>query len=222
MSKILISGCGLSWSHQERPTWVNVLRICGADITDLAGPAISNTLILNQLISELHVNDYGYVICQLTAHGKLDVEINESNHYVMQKDSVRNFDYNGYWPSGTSTEHESKRLFYKYLYSPQIEQQDTILKLLHLQKVCEATGTELYVMQGYRMNWTNNLIDKVNMDKDFVIYEHYKAHKLYAHHDFTNNNTVPNKLYQIEIARHINDNFLRWDGMQSKIEKFNA
>ena len=140
----------------------------------------------------------------------------------MQTDSVRNFDYKGYWPSGTSTEHESKRLFYKYLYSPQIEQQDTILKLLHLQKVCEATGTELYVIQGYKMNWTNNLIDKVNMDKDFVLYEHYKQHKLYSHHDFTNNNTVPNKLYQIEIARHINDNFLRWDGMQSKIEKFNA
>ena len=175
------------------------------------------------MIDAVMKNEYSQAVCQLTDIGKLDVELNsDDRREIMKEDPIRNFSFQNIRPSSSSQDHESKRLYYKYLYSPQIEQQDTILKLLHLQKVCEATGTELYVMQGYRMNWTNNLIDKVNMDKDFVIYEHYKAHKLYAHHDFTNNNTVPNKLYQIEIARHINDNFLRWDGMQSKIEKFNA
>ena len=51
MSKILISGCGISWSMQERPTWVKVLRLCNVDIDDQAGPAISNQMILNNMIS---------------------------------------------------------------------------------------------------------------------------------------------------------------------------
>ena len=49
MSKILTSGCGLSWSKQDRPTWVNVLKLCGVEIDDQAGPAISNQLILNNI-----------------------------------------------------------------------------------------------------------------------------------------------------------------------------
>ena len=53
MSKILISGCGLTWSKQERPTWVNVLKLCGVDIDDQAGPAISNQLILNNMIESV-------------------------------------------------------------------------------------------------------------------------------------------------------------------------
>ena len=78
MSKILTSGCGITYPG-EKPTWVNVLKICGLNITDLSGPAISNTLILNQLINELHQNRYDYVICQLTSKKKLDIELNSNN-----------------------------------------------------------------------------------------------------------------------------------------------
>ena len=134
MSKILTSGCGITFPG-ERPTWVNVCNICSLDITDMSGPAISNTLILNQLIVELHNRDYTHVICQLTAKRKLDVELNGHNKTLMLNDSLRNFAYKGYWPSSTSADHEAKKSFYQYLYSPKIEEEDTILKLLQLQSL---------------------------------------------------------------------------------------
>ena len=48
--KILISGCGMSFGGGERPTWINVLKICGLNITDLTGPGISNNSITNNFI----------------------------------------------------------------------------------------------------------------------------------------------------------------------------
>ena len=75
MSKILISGCGLTWSQQERPTWVKVLKICDVDIDDQAGPAISNQLILNNMIESVMNNDYAQAVCQLTSTMKLEVEL---------------------------------------------------------------------------------------------------------------------------------------------------
>ena len=188
----------------------------------MSGPAISNTLILNQLISELYKNKYDYVICQITANKKLDIEINEHNTELMEKDPLRNFSYKGYWPSSVSTKNEAKQLYYRYLYSPKLEQEDTILKLIQLQTLCRDNNTKLFIMQGYNMNWTNDLINMVDMDKKFVIEDHYKQHKLYAQHDFTNQNTVPNKFYQIELAKHINKHFLKWDSMEQKLERFNV
>ncbi len=221
MSKILTSGCGITFPG-ERPTWVNVFKICGLDITDLSGPAISNTLILNQLITELYKNQYNYVICQLTSKKKLDIELNKNNKSLMENDSLRNFSYKGYWPSSLSTEHEAKQSYYRYLYSPTLDEEDTILKLLHLQNICKETKTELYIIQGYDMNWANNLINEVCMDKNFVIQKDYKNSKLYEKHDFTNENTVPNKFYQIELAKYINRNFLKQDELNKKLEKFNV
>jgi hypothetical protein len=46
--KILISGCGFSFSKQERKTWVNVLKSVGVNIVDVGGPAVSNQWILNK------------------------------------------------------------------------------------------------------------------------------------------------------------------------------
>ena len=74
MSKILISGCGISFPG-ERPTWVKILELCKLNITDLSGPAISNYLILNQLLIELNKNSYTHCICQLTCSVKLDVQL---------------------------------------------------------------------------------------------------------------------------------------------------
>ncbi len=221
MSKILTSGCGITFAG-AKPTWVNVLRICGLNITDLSGPAISNTLILNQLIEELYKNRYDYVICQLTANKKLDVELNDNNRELMSKDSLRNFSYKNYWPSSVSKEHDAKQQYYKYLYSPTIEEQDLIIKLLHLQNVCAENQAELFIMQGYDMNWANKLIDKVDMDTKFVIQNDYKNHETYKAHDFSNENTVPNKLYQIELAKYINKNFFKWHGLEERLEKFNV
>jgi hypothetical protein len=177
---------------------------------------------LNQLIVELHNRDYTHVICQLTAKKKLDVELNGHNKTLMLNDSLRNFAYKGYWPSSTSADHEAKKSFYQYLYSPKIEEEDTILKLLQLQSLCREKQTKLFIIQGYDMEWKNKLIDQVQFDKQFVIQKDYKQSDLYQYHDFSNENTVPNKLYQIELTKYINKNFLKLDDLHTKLERFDA
>jgi len=221
VSNILISGCGITFPG-ERPTWVNVLRICGMKVKDLSGPAISNTLILNSLIKELHENQYSHVICQLTASKKLDVELNEHNESLMHNDPVRNFSHNGYWPSSISEDNTLKKDYYKYLYSPTIEQEDTIIKLLHLQNLCDEQKAKLFIIQGYKIDWQSNLIDKVRMDKDFVIETDYEQHETFDRQEHIKQKTVPNKHYQIKLARYINDKFLKLDGLHEKLERFNG
>jgi hypothetical protein len=216
MSKILTSGCGITFPG-ERPTWVNVLKICGLNVKDLSGPAISNTLILNQLITECNKTRYDYVICQLTSKKKLDIELNDHNKKYMDGDPLRNFSYKGFWPSSVGADNDIKRMYYKYLYSPKLDEDDTILKLMLLQH-----QSELFIMQGYEMHWTNKMIKNINMDINFVIENDYKQSKFYSTHDFTNSNTVPNKLYQIHLAKYINQNFLQLYGLNEKLEKFNV
>ena len=194
MSKILTSGCGITFPG-ERPTWVNVLKICGLNVKDLSGPAISNTLILNQLITECNKTRYDYVICQLTSKKKLDIELNDHNKKYMDGDPLRNFSYKGFWPSSVGADNDIKRMYYKYLYSPKLDEDDTILKLMLLQHICKQHQSELFIMQGYEMHWTNKMIKNINMDINFVIENDYKQSKFYSTHDFTNSNTVPNKLY---------------------------
>ena len=221
MSKILTSGCGITFPG-ERPTWVNVLKICGLNVKDLSGPAISNTLILNQLITECNKNRYDYVICQLTSKKKLDIELNDHNKKYMDGDPLRNFSYKGFWPSSVGADNDIKRMYYKYLYSPKLDEDDTILKLMLLQHICKQHQSELFIMQGYEMHWTNKMIKNINMDINFVIENDYKQSKFYSTHDFTNSNTVPNKLYQIHLAKYINQNFLQLYGLNEKLEKFNV
>ena len=221
MSKILTSGCGITFPG-ERPTWVNVLKICGLNVKDLSGPAISNTLILNQLITECNKTRYDYVICQLTSKKKLDIELNDHNKKYMDGDPLRNFSYKGFWPSSVGADNDIKRMYYKYLYSPKLDEDDTILKLMLLQHICKQHQSELFIMQGYEMHWTNKMIKNINMDLNFVIENDYKQSKFYSTHDFTDSNTVPNKLYQIHLAKYINENFLQLYGLNEKLEKFNV
>lgn len=207
MLKILTSGCGISFSG-ERPTWVKILKLCKLDIVDLSGPAISNYLILNQLIQEVQKNYYSHVICQLTSMGKLDVELTENNRFLMEQDTLRNFEFKGYWPSSTSTDHEYKKIYYKYLYSPTLEKQDIFYKVQHLEMLCANKNIPLFVVQGYDIGFD-----------DYNIYEHYKNHHTYKHHDFTNNNTVPCRQFQLELAKKINNDFLKID---LPLEKFDG
>ena len=72
------------------------------------------------------------------------------------------------------------------------------------------------------MEWKNKLIDQVQFDKQFVIQKDYKQSDLYQYHDFSNENTVPNKLYQIELTKYINKNFLKLDDLHTKLERFDA
>ena len=219
MSKILISGCGITFSG-ERPTWSKVLRIAGYDITDLSGPAISNQLILNQLLQELHCNKYDHVVCQLTSFGKLDVQLNNHNAWLKDNDSLRNFSYKGFWPSSHSTEQKVKQDFQKYLYSPKLEEQDTIFKLLLLQRLCKESKTRLHIIQGYDLPWTDPLIDKLDFDKSLNIYGWYKDSKHYASHDHSGKNTVPSKDFQIKLAKFIAEKYLK--DVKTKLERFDG
>tara|TARA_Y100001970_G_scaffold88125_1_gene111247 strand:- start:14039 stop:14689 length:651 start_codon:yes stop_codon:yes gene_type:complete len=214
LSNILISGCGITFQGKD-PTWAKVFRLAGAQMKDVSGPAISNDLIVNTLLEELYQNDYTHVICQLTNWKKLDVEVNEYNIDVMKTDSSRNFSHKGYWPSSTSDEHESKQMYYKYLYSPLMEEQNTIFKLLLLQKLCQEKDTELMIIQGYELNWTNELHKQIKLFEDFVIYDDYVSSEFYDGHKY---GLVPHKGYMIYLAKKINTHLK----LNLPLEKFDA
>jgi len=218
MNNILISGCGISYGQGEKPTWIKILKICGLKIEDLTGPGITNGLILNLLIDELYQNDYTHVICQLTQPGKLDVEINEKNKELMESDSIRNYSFKNYWPSSFSKDHLAKQLYYDYLYSPGIEEKDLIIKLLHLQKLCEIKKTKLLIIQGIKISWQDSLHKKLDMDKNYSIIDYYKLSNHYDKHDNSSPVITPNIYYQVELAKKINNIFLNQD-IEKKLNK---
>ena len=222
MSKILISGCGMSWSSQERPTWVNVLKLCGVDIEDRAGPAISNQLILNKMLESVTDNNYSQEICQLTSIKKLDVElINDERKALVENDTIRNFTCDGYWPSSVSEEHESKKLYYKYLYSPAIEQSDIVYKWMLLKKHCDEKNIKLHTVLGYTIEWTNQKYKLIDTNHDYCIWNDYILGEYYALHDHSlgEKNTVPNKYFHVYLARKFNNDFLDLP-IEEKLEKF--
>tara|TARA_R110000868_G_scaffold367847_1_gene630841 strand:- start:1150 stop:1827 length:678 start_codon:yes stop_codon:yes gene_type:complete len=219
MNNILVSGCGISYGQGERPTWVKILKICGLKIKDLTGPGITNGLILNLLIDELYQNDYSYVICQLTQLGKLDVEINEKNKKLMESDSLRNYSFKNYWPSSFSRDHLAKQMYYDYLYSPNIEEKDLIIKLLHLQKLCEDKKIKLLILQGTKIKWQDTLHEKLHIDKNYSIIDDYELGIHYEKHNHTSTVITPNINYQLELTKKINDTFLH-QNIEEKINKF--
>jgi hypothetical protein len=192
--KILISGCGISWSGQERKTWVNIFKVAGLDITDVGGPAVSNQWILNRAIEYLLSNTIDIVIIQLTSLGKLDVEVNESKYAeLVSNDTLRDFTIDGIWPSSYSLEHQSKQLWAEWLYSPRLELQDIKVKLELLKFYCQTKDITLLVLEGYGI-----LPEHTN-----IIYNDYIASDDYKCHDHTDNNAVPCLEYQFTLAKNI-------------------
>ena len=219
MSKVLVSGCGITFSG-ERPTWTKVLWLSGVAMVDVSGPAISNYIILNNLLEQLYTQkDFSHVICQLTSMGKLDVQLQDNNRWLMEQDSIRNFEFQGYWPSSGSMEHAVKRNWKDYLYSPKMEEQDIIFKLLLLQDLCILKKIPLMIVQGYPIQWTNPLIDCIQIS-DYIIYEAYKQDDSYYEDDHSPKNNVPMKEFQIKLARKFNNMFLHMD--LPKLDKFNV
>ena len=222
MSNILISGCGISFSKQERPTWINVLKICGLNINDVSGPAISNDTILNELLFALDKDStITHVICQLTGTGKLDIEMNKDRESMMNKtDSYRRFTWKGLWPSSVSQKPEEKKSYYTLFHSKKIEIENLIIKLYLLQKICAERNVELYIVQGYSIDWPqNSMLNKINFDRTYDIRSHYERHHSFKHHDHTNNNSVPCKLFQKHLAKKINDDFIKFE-IDTRLGKF--
>jgi hypothetical protein len=203
--RILVSGCGLSFSSQERKTWANIFKVAGINLTDVGGPAVSNQWILNKVILELWANRYDTVIIQLTSLGKLDVEVNNERHAeLVINDPIRNFVYQNVWPSSVSDTHLSKQLYYKWLSSPNLETEDLVCKLLLLKHLCDHFDIDLYVFQGYSIWWNDKqkeLLDSIIYDLDSDLYSAYPNSEHYQFHDHTN--TVPCLSYQFVLAKTI-------------------
>ena len=213
--KILISGCGMSFGKGERPTWVKILKICGLDIVDLTGPGISNTTITNSIIEELYKNDYSHVIVQITNPGKLDVELTDERKKIMEQDPLRNYSWNGIWPSSVSDHHISKKNYYKYLHSPISEEKDLLLKLMHIQDICKSKKIKLLIFKGLRYDFKDPLANNIDMLENFDMDTDY----MQSNHTHDSQVSItPIKAYQIEFAKKINEIFLKLD--IPKLNKF--
>lgn len=196
--KVLISGCGITWSDQKRKTWGNILRLTGLKIIDVGGPAVSNQWILNRAISYVLDNPVDYVVIQLSSLGKLDVEVNPVRELSLVKsDSLRNFTVDGIWPSSNSLEHPSKQMWFDFLYSPRLELQDLEVKLKLLKFYCDNKNIPLLVLKGYDI--------PVGSFKELIyneqsLYEQYVSDEFYVYHDSTEQNTVPCLEFQFQLA----------------------
>ena len=206
--KVLVSGCGFSFGGQERKTWVNVLRSVGVDLVDAGGPAVSNQWILNQAFLKLLEDDsINQVILQLTSTGKLDVEVDAQRQTeLVESDSLRNFTFQGIWPSSYSVDHKSKRLYNQWLASPGLEAQDVFCKIMLLQDWCQSRSIEFTVLQAYDMPWTEtqrSVLSSIISHMSDPLYDQYERSEHYQHHDHQGQNTVPCKQYQIDLAADI-------------------
>ena len=214
--KILISGCGISWSGQERKTWVNILKLTGLTVVDVGGPAVSNQWILNSTVEYILSNPVDYVIVQLSSIGKLDVEINtdERQQELVNKDSLRNFTVNGIWPSSVSVDHISKQHWQQWLLSPRLELQDIEVKLRLLKFYCDSKDIPLLVLKGYELP-TNALDDIIY--NPICLQDDYVNSSNYVYHDTSKQNTVPCLEFQFEIAKLV-DHALAL-GVTDRLEK---
>ena len=206
--KILISGCGLSWSGQERKVWTNILKVAGADIIDVGGPAVSNQWILDRaVIALLNDSTITDAVIQLTNLGKLDVEVDTVRELsLVTPDSIRNFTYQGIWPSSASQEHPSKKLWYEYLYSPKLEQQELFCKIMLIDNWCNTHNIKLTIMQGYNIPWNLEQLKELkdivyNLDKS--IYEEYEETEYFKKDNNTELNTVPGLGFQFYLANKL-------------------
>jgi len=119
-------------------------------------------------------------------------------------DSVRNFTYKGIWPSSASDDHISKQLYYKWLYSPGLEIEDLLCKLILLNNLCDQRNIDLYVFQGYAIPWTDKQkewLKNIIYDLDSDLYSPYPNSEHYQFHDPSN--TVPCLSYQFVLAKMI-------------------
>ncbi len=232
MSSILTSGCGITFAQQGRPSWTKVLRVCGVEIVDAGGPAVSNEYILNNTIKHLAnlQSPVDHVVCQLTGLGKLDIDVHgvpyEHRKQLTHTDTMRNFVWDGVWPSSTSKTTNIKKEYYKWIYSERLELENIIIKLSLIEQMCKDKKLPLTILQGYFIPWKNvksetyiAMYQALSFDKNFVIQDYYETTKCYEHHDSSNGNNLPNKQFAVHFAKKMNKDFLHFD-IEHKLEKF--
>jgi hypothetical protein len=182
-TKLLVSGCGITYTGQPARTWATILKLAGVDVIDVSGPAVSNQWIVNRAFMKLQQDsEIKHAIIQLTALGKLDVEVDLVRELALvRSDSTRNFVVDSVWPSSTSIEHPAKSAWREMLFSPRLEQQDLEVKLTLLQEWCTQRDIQMLVVQGYDMHWhnhdeMNSIIDNIewNVMSDYQQTKWYK------------------------------------------------
>lgn len=203
--KLLVSGCGISFSGQQAKTWVNILSLAGVDIVDVGAPAVSNQWIINHAFLQLEADPtIQQAVLQLTALGKLDVEITDERvKTLVEPDPVRNFTVDDVWPSSASLAHPSKQLWRQWLFSPKLEQQDVMCKLRLLKHWCNTHQVKLTVIQGYNMFWEEDQCSQVTSiihDIDYNIIDHYQSTDWYVNNQEID---VPVLGFQFDIAQAI-------------------
>ena len=237
--KILVSGCGITYTKQRYKTWANILKLVGCDIVDVSKPAVSNQWIINKTFLELQKNTgINTVLVQLTALGKLDVEVGVDRiHELVKSDPLRNFIIDkdlhvlsgdqigdwGIWPSSTSGYHESKKYWRKWLFSPTLEKEDVYCKLLLLDVFCKERNIKLCVYHGYGIDWDftqHSTLQYLIKSIDENFYSVYQESSHYQNHDHHKQNSVPCLGYQHELAQTIAKE-LPMD-LQHKILKFKS
>jgi len=237
-TKILVNGCGITYSQQKIKTWANILQLAGCTIVDVSGPAVSNQWILNKTLLGLQQHsDIKTAVVQLTSLGKLDVYVDQKRiNQLVIKDPLRNFiidehfevktrdqiDTTGIWPSSGSNHHESKKQWYEWLCSPFLEKEDIYCKLILLDNYCQQRNIKLHVYQGYQIEWNSQQIIGLqsiikNIDSSF--WSKYSQSLHYLKHD-DNRTSVPGMGYQIEIAQIIAKELPQ--SIQDKLIKFKS
>ena len=190
-------------------SWPKILSLLGEPVINISAPAISNQWIIDRSAEYLLKNtDVHQVILQLTNIDKLDVEINTISREValVTPDRLRNFTWEGVWPSSVSTDHFSKQLYYEYLYSPELLTKELAIKISMLDFWCRAHNIKLHVYQGYTIPWTasdmelvGDIIKNINDPWD----HQYQSSNQYQFHDYTDANSVPCIEYAFELAEQM-------------------
>lgn len=206
--KFLINGCGYTfWRKARYKTWAKIFALLPYPSNNLAIPAVSNQWIVDEtfhaLVDDPEISD---VIIQLTSIGKLDVEISGERQAMVDSDTLRNFTFNGVWPSSHSQDHESKRYWKKYLWSPKLEIKELCAKIVMLDTWCKVNQKKFFCYQAYPIPWDDrqrqmlkHIIRNIDNDWDTI----YRASDFYNNHDHSESNTVPCWDYQVEIARNV-------------------
>jgi hypothetical protein len=211
MSKknILVNGCGMTFGKESIKGWPKILSLLGDTVINLSAPAVSNQWIVDRTAEYLLKNNQvDQVVIQLTSIDKLDVEIkNQARETdLVASDTLRNFIWQGVWPSSSSKEHPSKQLWYEYLYSPELLTKELAVKISMLDFWCKSHNIKLHVYQGYAIPWTSDdleLISTIIKNIDRPWYKDYQNSHTYQGHDHANKNSVPCVEYAFVLAEKI-------------------
>jgi hypothetical protein len=148
-----------------------------------------------------------HAIIQLTALGKLDVEVDLVRELALvRSDSTRNFVVDGVWPSSTSIEHPAKSAWREMLFSPRLEQQDLEVKLTLLQEWCTQRDIQMLVVQGYDMHWHNH--DEMNSIIDNIEWNVMSDYQQTKWYQLDSEKDVPVTEYQFELAIRLTQRIL--------------